>query len=175
MTASQQISSRPLPSRTLPVVVDATPATSAAQGSEFIQPDSDEVLIFMRRCIEERGWVVVDNGSGGIQIEFPPEQQAEATAAMRECSKQSLRLAPGETVPPPSDRQVRDYFQALINSAEYLKTRGFDLSDPPSLDAYLEGGIGSWDPFGEILTVTGMGPSEFDDITRECPQPELYR
>ena len=151
-----------------------TPTTLSAQDSEFIQPDSEEALLFMKKCVEEQGWIVEDI-SGGIHIKYRPEQQVEAAAAIRECSKQSLGLAPGETVPPPSDRQVRDYYQALVNARECLEARGFDLSDPPTLDSYLEKGIGSWDPYGEVLTSPGMGPSEFNTLTRKCPQPQLYR
>lgn len=149
-------------------------AETGRQPPGFVAPDPEEARIAVERCLADRGFVAVDNGTGGILIESTPAQQGELRVAMKECSRSSLGLGPGEEVPPPTEDQVRAYYEALLASAECLRGIGYGVSEPPTFDAYLDEGVASWDPFGEVLNQNQLAPAEFQQVTDDCPVPRLY-
>ena len=52
-------------------------------------------------------------------------------------------------------------------SLRCLREPGYELSDPPSLDVYLDRDI-PWSPFNEVAERYGLGI--LDGLERRCPQ-----
>lgn len=138
----------------------AQPTSSATEQATF---DPETYAIAMVGCLREAGWDAVVNESGdGFSVQsLTPDQHSALESARIACDE---RVGPA---PPPrqlSDGEIRERYQFLLRVRECLIGAGFDVSEPPSEDAFVDSwAAGPWSPFSEIE----MGLERALD---ECPQ-----
>lgn len=138
----------------------ARPTSSATEQATF---DPEIYAIAMVGCLREAGWDAVVNESGdGFSVQsVTPDQHSALESARIACDE---RVGPA---PPPrqlSDGEIRERYQFLLRVRECLIGAGFDVSEPPSEDAFVDSwAAGPWSPFSEIE----MGLERALD---ECPQ-----
>lgn len=71
--------------------------------------------------------------------------------------------------PPLTDQFLRGWYLLLLEQAECLRAEGYAVSEPPSMQEYVENYSGeSWYPLVEILEATG----DIADAEGKCPQPD---
>lgn len=113
------------------------------------------------------GGEVLVSYRGGEDGELAPGVEQLVENALTECSERvalpSLWTAPADA----------DAYQRMLDSRDCLIAQGYEMPEPPSLDAWTESGFAAWNPYQEL---TGpdvpVQPSlaEIERLTRECPQ-----
>jgi hypothetical protein len=151
----------------------AIPAeTTTTSSAPYVQPEPGEGASVFLACVEAHGFTAELQPDGSVLVQSAPEQFEVFRQVMDECRRESLGLT--GTVPPPTAEQVEQFYEDLIELSVCLEGQGYDISEPPSLDAFIEGGVGSWDPIGEVLAIHDLSPSRLNQLNAVCPQPQLY-
>ena len=146
--------------------------TATIAATPYVAPDREQAELVFIACVEAKGFTAVRLPDGGVQVQSTPEQVDVFRAAMDKCRLVSMGLS--GRAPDPTAEQVEMFYAGLIALSVCLEDQGYDISDPPSLEAFVEGGLGSWDPLGEVLAIHDLSPSRLDTLNDACPQPELY-
>jgi len=106
----------------------------------------------------------------GQQIRFEGANAAEfaTSLAKQVCDAESLLRFPPP--PPPQAReQWAAYYERDLERAACLEGEGYEVSQPPSLDAYIDA-RGAWDPYEEVGDRVDSG-EEWDRLLTVCPPP----
>jgi|GEM_PF-3562392 len=148
------------------------PAETIVTLGLYVQPEPGEAASAFLACVEAHGFTAEMQPDGSVLVQSAPEQLEVFREVMDDCRRESLGLT--GTVPPPTAEQVEQFYEGLIQLSVCLESQGYDISEPPSLDAFIEGGVGSWDPIGEVLAVHDLSPSRLNQLNAVCPQPQLY-
>jgi hypothetical protein len=145
-------------------------ATTAA--TAYVTPDREQAELAFIACVEAKGFTAVRLPDGGVHVQSTPEQVDVFRAVMDKCRLVSMGLS--GPAPDPTPEQVEMFLEGLVALSVCLEGQGYDITEPPSLEALVEGGLGSWDPLGEVLAIHDLSPSRLDTLNEACPQPELY-
>lgn len=146
--------------------------TTTTSSAPFVQPEPGEGASAFLACVEAHGFTAEMQPDGSVLVQSAPEQFEVFQDVMDECRLESLGLT--GTVPPPTAEQVEQFYEGLIALSVCLEGQGYDISEPPSLDAFIDGGVGSWDPIGEVLAIHDLSPARLNQLNAICPQPQLY-
>ena len=130
----------------------------------------EEFVAAMSTCLTEAGWDVEVAADGT----YSHEGQGEATVrafnnAVSACSdKHGSREAP-------TREGVETLYDRALDTAACLEAAGYDVSDPPSLEAYVEDVLERspdiWIPFQEVLDSTEFtNDAEYQALYARCPQ-----
>jgi len=142
--------------------------TSAAEPSPDGQFDVESYILAMVSCLRDAGWdaEVVPPGDG-IKVNSVAEGQGAAYREAFDVCNQ--RVGPAPTGRPPTEAELRDLYAQLLAVRDCLIAAGFEVSEPQSEDAFVEGYTsgGSWDPYRDIDTAS------FDRAIEACPQPRV--
>lgn len=119
-----------------------------------------EYMDRMYDCLREQGLRVNEDID-------PPEVEASGfEEAIAACE---ALLGPPPAPVPLTDEEITSIYRQLIDAANCLEGAGHTISDPPSIESFIEtyrlsfqGGPMAWDPFSEVQ---GEVPA--------CPQPTL--
>lgn len=141
-----------------PSLADPPPSAGLSQG-ERAQAQVD--------CLAQNGIaasvVRVGGGFWGVRYDVPPEQVEHADQLLDECS---VKVEMSDTAPTSEDE-----YEYMVWLVECLRFEGWEVPDPPTFDAWLEGPKnpdgGVWWPYD---VVTGIDHVEFDELTSQCPQ-----
>lgn len=132
-----------------------------------VPTSTSNVVAEMARCLQERGWdVTAGTATGGFDVEVADGQSAAFATDNKECTSQTgFGEAQGERF---DAAGAGNYFDELIVVKSCLELGGYDVSNPPSretfVDDYLSGGSGGWTPYAQDATVS-------QQQTMECLQP----
>lgn len=123
-------------------------------------------------CLVDKGWTDVVVGADGqsIQSDSLRASQREAFTRDRVACEDAAGFQPGSEAP--TDDDLRAQYAALVDSAACLRDLGYETSDPPSVQVWVDSyraGEAPWSPFTDI--VPNVSPEEWDRIQRACPQP----
>ena len=121
-------------------------------------------------CLREAGFQATASADGYDTVVMPAQRDALEEATYR--CEQSL-IEDG-TIPPPeeftTETKIRNYEWDRA-ALRCLRQLGYELSDPPSLDVYLDQEV-PWSPFEEL--VQQEGPGVLAGVERRCPQLPPY-
>ncbi len=154
------------------LLVGATIATgcSASRGTQAdttvpsAQLEQDAARLYAS-CMAERGYVVELDGRGGSRFDIPAGQEAGATAADEVCSaKASAVLGPPRV---PTAEELLDRYEFLLEMKTCLEAEGYDISEPPSRDSFVDATGANWYPFAEIAPTD---EAEWSRLNERCPQ-----
>ena len=140
--------------------VEAEPTTNPASPPTtwYSMAEKAELIV---ACIRERGFRAEVSEGIGIHLYYDGQEEA-AERASDECA---AMVDEGYPDPPPlSDRE---YYDALLASAECLEAEGVTVSEPPTFATWVDSGH-AWTPFSDI----GLD-EDFWALHRKCPQPGL--
>ncbi len=133
----------------------------------------DDLTIWLYDCIVEAGLnpELQLDWPYGAQIASNTFTEADATLYDKTLSDCQAR-AREEGVARPLDyvKTEADWaveYDRRLTSHSCLQDAGYDVEDPPSLAAYVDGD-GIWSPHTRLLS--GLGPVEAEQLFYECPQ-----
>lgn len=148
-------------SRSDPLAPDGESSSSQDEADRVAEAQTQaEYMDRMFDCLRDQGLEVNED------VE-PPEVEATGfEVAIAACE---AMLGPPPATAPLTDEEITSIFEQLNDAAICLEATGYDISNPPSLETFIEvyrlsfeGGPMAWDPFSEVQ---GEVPG--------CPQPSL--
>ena len=161
---------RARPVVSLLLLAAAAAGCSASQGARVdatvpnAQREQDTARLYAS-CMAERGYAVELDGRGGSRFDIPAGQEAEATAADEACSaKASAVLGPSRV---PTEEELLDRYEFLLEMKTCLEAEGYDISEPPSRDSFVDAVGANWYPFAEIAPTD---EAEWARLNERCPQ-----
>lgn len=122
----------------------------------------------MVACLNSAGWTAsIPDGTppGGFDVDDPGAAQEEAYRAdLEHCLFEEV----GEWVEIRSESDLRNRFDALVAQAECLNEAGYEISDPPSFQAYLD----AFNTQGDTSSYLPLAQLRGDDVVagqQLCP------
>lgn len=146
------------------------------QGGVVELPDEDyptfdggfvEYFYALDACLERAGFSAeVDPDEPSLEVSDPGPGQHGALTQAEEACEQEIGVP---QVEPPNEPEIRAFYRALLESKRCLEDLGYEISDPPSEDAFVESyTTGPWHPYSDVPDVS---EAEWERLNRECPQP----
>jgi hypothetical protein len=129
--------------------------------------DPDEVMMAVAACLQDNGYPVIFTPGMGVDWSpIPPHQHMEGSRVEDACFT-------GLNLPdpvPPTEQQLLDRYDYLVEMAACLAAEGYDTPDPPSPEAFVEG-YGteeSWSPYNFLPL--SLSEEEWQRLMVACPQ-----
>lgn len=115
-------------------------------------------------CVNDAGGRAVLLSDG---IDYPTVSGREEWQGLDALCVESVG---GPPEPPPlTDEFLTGLYRGYVIQAECLRNAGYEVSQPPSEQAWVENyGGESWSPFSELLADGG----DLVTLERQCPQPD---
>ncbi len=151
------------PTQTSGVLVDVPDDDYPVFEGDFL-----EYFYALAECLERAGWsaAMVDPDEPSLRLPTVPAEQEEALVQAREDCELEIGVP---RVEPPTESEIRAFYRALLETKACLETEGYDISEPPSEDAFVESyDTGPWSPY---LDIPDVSETEWERLNRECPQP----
>lgn len=159
----------------LPVVTVAAACTSAAaepSTAETPEPQRDYATT-MVACLSAKGWHVERGSDGGFGADIPGDQLEQYHADRHACREENGYDDEPEVTPELAGR----FFDRLVAAAQCLRGLGYQVSDPPSRQSYVEtlvnGELPDWAPYSELIEM-GLSFAELEEADAACPQPTTW-
>lgn len=115
-------------------------------------------------CMERNGYVVSVRDGAAVGIRVPDELKSAYTETRNLCSAEADEVAP-IPVPPREDT-----YEKLLETAECLRSLGYEIAPAPSLETWLETyDSGPWHPYNSLPR--RLSDIEQQTIETDCPQP----
>ncbi|WP_157000933.1 hypothetical protein [Agromyces laixinhei] len=147
---------------TLAFLLSGCSATAGANGMPppTSQADANER---MANCLEESGWTVKVDPAGGIESEYPSEQEDAYSADVGSC----FDSTGVNQVRQLSQDEYREGYELMQETLQCLRGEGLDLPDAPSYQQFADSNA-AYSPYRDV-------PDErFDEMIAACPQPQLW-
>ena len=148
------------------------PTVEPTQTIRVTDLSQEERTNLLATCLQERGWPVEldEKDPSAIDVpDLPIEQELIFLDDVRTCMEEN-----GLQIAEPTRQDVVGGDHALVELKSCLAGLGYEVPDPPSLDAYLDaypsGDAGGWHPYA-LLEWGQLTQQEQDLIQEECPQP----
>jgi hypothetical protein len=158
------------------VAVAATVGCSATEPISNVDPSpSADQGINMARCLSAKGWAVQRDAGGGWSTisGVPAEQVNQFDSDVVDCKAEFGYDKKLEI----TAKQAEGFYDKLVASAECLRGLGFEISEPPSRQAFVEtlvgGELPAWAPYSQLIQM-GASRDEFETAEKECPQPTSW-
>lgn len=119
------------------------------------------------RCAHEKGWEGVEAMTGGFSFDsVPRDQQLALKEDLGVCEKAA---GPAPNDEPPSRAEVAVVYHRWIDAKSCLEGLGYEISDPPSLNVYIEDYLhsenGPWSPFVDLPR-----SADLSQVKQTCPE-----
>jgi len=125
--------------------------------------DNYEVVRLLARCVRDRGFPVSLTQDGpGLSYESVPPEQNQLAYAVEVACKAGLHVRSPEPV---SVEQLEKGYAYEVALAACLEDQGYSVSDPPSLDSFIDS-QGYWNPYFDL----SVPLSDWVPLNRVCPQ-----
>lgn len=158
---------------TVTVEVEPAPTTVPAE-AQLLDEEEEGVaqeVIEIRRlvnCLRQRGIVTrTTPDETGFTVDPETAGQSSFQTHLDECKE----LAGIGTTPPVplTNDEIRAIYDRRIETAECLRTRGYDPYEPPSAETFVNDWMKdrAWDPYQSIETES---PEELNRLNTLCPQ-----
>lgn len=121
-------------------------------------------------CMQDLGWEVEVLADGRIDSSYPTTQRDAFEADYDECTQLA---GLDEPLPPLTQEEAAEYFEALLAAAECLEDLGYSVADPPSRELAIEElqkeiiDLG-WDPYDSAKS----SEDSMTEAYTECPPPQ---
>ncbi len=123
-------------------------------------------------CLADQGFAATADGGSGITYgEVPPSQEEAFKAAVYTCEAK-YSLHPYYELPKSAAALSKAYQWYTEVSTPCLKAEGYDISEPPSKEAWLAvatNGGAYWSPWSEV-PIRALSPAQRQELERRCPQ-----
>lgn len=126
-------------------------------------------------CLEAKGFLVVDDGTGSLQVRSPNDD-TDPVPAMHACDKQLQKagLLP-DPAAPPSTETLRARYTTLLGIQACMTAHGYRTSVPPGVENFVDA-RGDWHPYDSVL-LKGPAPApssssagrEVGKLFEDCP------
>ncbi len=131
----------------------------------------DEFTVALADCLTTKGWktVIVESAEGFIGFEIPGltgDQNDEFMAADRAC-----RGEIGVIDSNPDPMAIRAHFRHLLWAKDCLENLGYEISEPPSVQVFVESLGAAWSPHDDL----SPGQEGWVAANRACPQDAATR
>lgn len=127
-------------------------------------PGTPEEAVEHVECMAELGfpgrWT-----SDGYSQPIPDDQTERYLEVLAECDK----AVGWDQVPEWTEEQWREEYESLKESAECLRSEGYDIPDAPSFEVYLENP--NYTPYRYVSPSAGVSIAEWRRLNDVCPQP----
>lgn len=157
------------PAETTPTQVREPDANGLFDGKTRAQASGE-----MRfKCMQDAGWTqLVLDPDGSISGHVPIEQNDKYYEDEAACVAEMEKVYP---LVPMSDRAIRERYGDELKTRECLIAQGYDISEPPSEQAYVEWFTGItddlWDPYWEVISETNTSEADLVALKQKCPDP----
>lgn len=122
----------------------------------------------LAKCMGDRGFPSVRDGIG-VGFTVHDDQRPAYEQALADCSTEvDTQLPPAEVF---SDEE---FYWATVRAGQCLEGLGYEISSPPSEDAFVESLRGiepPWSPYLDLPLTMSM--EEWRRVNEACPQPGL--
>lgn len=135
--------------------------------TEYFDVNWYEVTRLQIQCMRDQGFEVeaIPPGDGIDFSNVSPIQHRVAQKTSWACLTGLNLPEPTE----PTDEQLAEHYDYLVEVKECLEAEGYETSDPPSLDTYIETG-GRWSPYSLVAQDDTIGIEEWNALNVACPQ-----
>ncbi len=107
------------------------------------------------QCMLDAGWESHEMANGGVIFGAPEGQGTAFADSERECMN-SAKIAPTPVISPLTEEEFRQAYDSTVIVRNCLSGAGFDVADPPSIQAYIEAD-GEWTPLAELPPESLLG------------------
>lgn len=145
------------------VSVDSPDGNPRAQ-ADYAQAYADWAQAYVD-CARRFGTDAFVNEAGSI-VSAVAEGRPQRDGLDAECLEE---VGEPPSAPPATKVFLSGYYQLLVEQGECLRSKGFDVGDPPTQETWVENYSGdSWDPVSDVLRAGG----DVFEALRACPQPD---
>lgn len=125
-------------------------------------------------CASESGFTGTLNTEvqGDFYLEFNADDERAVLldSVLKDCRAELVAQGLVQDLSQPqSPEQLRSRYAYLLEAAACLEAEGIPISDPPSIQAYVESEGFAWVPHAEISDSVSSG-ERINEIMRACPQ-----
>ena len=124
---------------------------------------SPEHVGYILTCVKGAGFDV-ELVDGGLLATPAPEQRDLYRETLAACEKSAIDRGLVGPLLPPSHEELAAWYEALTWTHDCMAAAGYPVSDPPSLDLYVESNGRVWHPY-DVLPV-----EKIPVVERVCPQ-----
>jgi hypothetical protein len=134
---------------------------------EYFYVNWYEVTRLQIQCLRDQGFAVeaIPPGDGIDFSNVAPEQSEEAERTLWACLAGLNLPEPTE----PTDEQLAEHYNYLIQVKECVESEGYETTEPPSVDTYIATG-GLWSPYDLVVHDDTIGMQEWNALNEACPQ-----
>lgn len=152
--------------------VDASPWEPPGWMAEQAR-QQEEFQAALQSCLDGAGWDKTVTPDGGIKEPFTGAEYDRFRENLHECYTQmGYPVAPTTTLSP---EFLGTLYDRQLDVAACLKSKGEEVSDPPTRDLYIETAndpesTAGWSPY-DVVLASGIGEEEYNALRRDCPEP----
>lgn len=136
-------------------------------GKRYSEIDWYEVTRLIVECANDYGMPVtlIPPGDGYSFAGIPMDQNAAAGRVVKACIA-GLQIPPYESL---TEDELAVRYEYLVDMKDCLTDEGYETSDAPTLDVFIEGwDIDAWNPYDDLVDSVGM--TEWNRLNVACPQ-----
>ncbi|MCP4305431.1 MAG: hypothetical protein GY926_11470 [bacterium] len=132
--------------------------------TDYWDIDWVEVTALTAQCLADQGFpVTITDGGVGMSFGSIPENQNRNAQIASETCQAGLNIPDAET---PTQGQLADHYQALLETKQCLEERGYTIDEPPPVDEWIASyDFGPWHPYDSLDDEIASR------IHTACPQP----
>lgn len=149
------------------------PSPTGIDGRPIFEGTEREWIEANAACLEQRGFDmrVEEQGEPPSLTWVPENLPDEQTDAYNEAFSACIdEIGEPSPEPPPTEAQIREIYLLEVATAECLRELGYEISDPPSEDVFIESySTAPWVAYFDLPK--DMPPGEWKLVNEECPQP----
>lgn len=128
-----------------------------------------EYMEALADCLRESGWKTEDSNSPpSVYTDFPESQREAFIRDRRACTDE---LGHGPIPPPVTRERAEERYEHLVKMRGCLADHGYDTSEPPSKEQFVNAslsGLAPWNPYLDVPP--GLKQAEWEALVAECPQ-----
>lgn len=143
----------------------------------------EELRVGLQSCMDDEGWNVTIDDRGGIVDMIPRDQMDAISAALDECYDTAGYDVSASAIKTLTRDDYISWYQANLDTRDCLVAQGYDISEPPSQDAWVDkmladterssttgdvSHVPSWDPYDD--TFYSQPEAERNRLTKLCPE-----
>ena len=147
-----------------PLIFEPVTGYGDFSGQDRFEVDNYQLVRLLARCVADHGFFLTptEDGAGLLFQAVPPEQNQLAQAVLTAC-REGLRL---EKPVPPTVEQLEEIHAYLIAVARCLESEGYSVTEPPSVDVFVDSQAGAWNPYDDLVADV----AELSRLNQVCPQ-----
>jgi hypothetical protein len=153
-------------------LLPSTPVTTAPPG--VVRAGILERQELILECMRRYGFDgEIQERSFGILSDVPPEQFDRYLEVGEICRKEEFERY-GLTLGVPTPEELETEYRIKLYVRECMIQEGYPVSQPPSLDAFIESLGAIWHPYDAFVESGGGGVFGFSKLEETCPQDGFY-